>query len=362
MDLKFNAQPGVVLDFFFSFWMTANQDRLMERREESGLPRINDFEKRMMEVYRQEPAVLDRLKQYTHFLLEPTYILPTEALFAYSDVETFLDALEHLDARGIRIQQSRILSGLANGDSDETGDPDHTEEEDPFYSDTDMIAMLEKSKIASEVKWELFLFIRQGAAYLKKMAEDYRAALPLFRTTLPEREAFLKEWNQATKDHVTGDPVSYVRQFEKYYDFSSFGNIFVTTSAMITLLISLDKTGEAILMVGPNSVLALKAEDDGEDLKKALTQLGNLTENSKFMILQFLATGDHYGQEIAEKLELTKPTVSHHMNYIISQHWVTVRQSGVRMYYRLDRDQILKDLDHDCRLIRSALEDPAAEA
>lgn len=349
LDLKFSQEPGIILDFFFSFWMTENQEKLVERREESGIPKLSDFEKEMLEVYREETEILEPLKKYTHFLLEPTYILPTEAHFAYPSIEAFLEGMERMSPEKIRVQQSRILNALVNGDDSE-------EFEVPIYTEAEMITMLEKSKIASEVKWELFLFIRQGQKYLKRMADDYRNALPLFKRILPAREVYLKDWNQRTEEYANKDPQGYLKQFEKYYDFSSFGDVYVTTSALITLLISLDKKGEAIIMVGPNSVMALKSEDDEEDLKKALTQLGNLTEKSKFMILQFLATGDHFGQEIAEKLELTKPTVSHHMNYIISQHWVTVRQSGVRLYYRLDSEQVLKDLEHASRLIKKALE------
>ena len=351
LNLKLSLEPGIILDFFFSFWMTENQEALMERREESGIPKLSAFEKEVLEVYREEPEILERLKKYTHFLLEPTYILPSEAHFKYPSIEAFLEEMEHMNPEKIKAQQSRILNALVNGDDSE-------EFEDPIYTEAEMITMLEKSKIASEVKWELFLFIRQGQKYFKQMAEDYRNALPLFEKILPARENFLKEWNQKTEEYVNKDPQGYLKQFEKYYDFSSFGDVFVATSAIITLLISFDKKGEANLMVGPNSLAALKSEDDEEDLKKALTQLGNLTEKSKFMILQFLATGDHFGQEIAEKLELTKPTVSHHMNYIISQHWVTVRQSGVRLYYRLDSEQVLNDLDHASSLIRKALEDP----
>lgn len=354
LDIKFFREPGIILDFFFSFWMTANQEELMARREESGIPKLSKFEEEVLEVYKEESEVLERLERYTHFLLEPTYILPSEAHFKYPSIEAFLEGMEDLSPEKTKAQQSRILNALVNGDDSE-------EFEEPIYTEAEMITMLEKSKIASEVKWELFLFIRQGQNYLKQMADDYRKALPLFEKILPARETFLEEWNQRTEECVNKDPQAYLKQFEKYYDFSSFGDVLVTTSAIITLLISLDKKGEAILIVGPNSVVALKTEDDEEDLKKALTQLGNLTEKSKFMILQFLAGGDHFGQEIAEKLELTKPTVSHHMNYIISQHWVTVRQSGVRLYYRLDREQVLKDLDHASSLIRKALENPDAK-
>lgn len=353
LNMNFATEPGEVMDFFFSLWMFRNAERVMERREESGLPRISDFEKWMMEQYQENSELLKLLAPYTNYLFEPTYILPPDTLFSYPTIESFLEAMVRMTPEETRLQISRVLTILLRDQSDE-----QEEVADPIYSDEEMLTMLEESQIPSEVKWELYLLVRNKQAYLDKLAMAFSACIPLYRKIMVERARALEGWNQKVKAEIEQDPEAFLRKFEKYYDFSSFDTIQVTSSAMVTLYISLDKDGEVILMLGPNSELALQEEDSDEDLKKALVQLGNLTENSKFMILQFLAEGDHFGQEIAERLDLTKPTVSHHMNYIISQHWVTVRQSGVRMYYRLNRDQVLRDLEHATRLIRQALAEP----
>lgn len=354
MNLKFTAEPGEIMDFFFGLWMFRNTEYVMERREKSGLPPISDLEKWMLEQYQENSDLLQPLVPYTNYLFEPTYILPPDTLFAHASIESFLDAMISMTPEQARQQISRVLTILLRDQAVET------EVADPIYSDEEMLSMLEESQIPSEVKWELYLLVRNKQAYLEKLVEAYKICLPLFRKIMVERSLALENWNQKVRAEIEQDPEAFLKKFEKYYDLSSFETIQVTSSAMVTLYISLDKASEVILMLGPNSDMALQGEESDQDLKKVLVQLGNLTENSKFMILQFLAEGDHFGQEIAKKLDLTKPTVSHHMNYIIAQHWVTVRQSGVRMYYRLNREQVLRDLDHATRLIRQALAEPGS--
>ncbi|MGL5245183.1 MAG: ArsR/SmtB family transcription factor [Sarcina sp.] len=70
-----------------------------------------------------------------------------------------------------------------------------------------------------------------------------------------------------------------------------------------------------------------------------------LSDKSKFEILKLLKIKPLYGQEIAEKLDLTAATVSYHMNNLILSKLVYINKIENRVYYNLNNDEINKFLD-----------------
>ncbi len=65
-----------------------------------------------------------------------------------------------------------------------------------------------------------------------------------------------------------------------------------------------------------------------------------LGDESRLRILRLLASGDLYLTEIAERMGLSKPTVSHHLAHLRAAGLVTITQSGTLTYYALRRDRI----------------------
>ncbi len=66
-----------------------------------------------------------------------------------------------------------------------------------------------------------------------------------------------------------------------------------------------------------------------------------LGDESRLRILRLLASGDLYLTEIAERMGLSKPTVSHHLALLRAAGLVTITEAGSLTYYSLRRDRIL---------------------
>jgi DNA-binding transcriptional ArsR family regulator len=65
-----------------------------------------------------------------------------------------------------------------------------------------------------------------------------------------------------------------------------------------------------------------------------------LGDESRLRILHLLASGDLYLTEIAERMSLSKPTVSHHLALLRAAGLVTITEAGALTYYSLRRDRI----------------------
>lgn len=74
-----------------------------------------------------------------------------------------------------------------------------------------------------------------------------------------------------------------------------------------------------------------------------------LGDATRLRILKLLSDRDLYGTELADQLEISKPTVSHHMAQLRAAGLVTAVQAGSATYYSLRRERLqeaLSDLTH----------------
>jgi DNA-binding MarR family transcriptional regulator len=77
------------------------------------------------------------------------------------------------------------------------------------------------------------------------------------------------------------------------------------------------------------------------DEMKSLVVLGRaLSDLTRIRILGLLATRSMYGQELALALEVAPPTISHHMEPLVSAGLVKVRRENNYHYYELDSERI----------------------
>lgn len=65
-----------------------------------------------------------------------------------------------------------------------------------------------------------------------------------------------------------------------------------------------------------------------------------LGDSTRLKILKLLAGRDLYLTEIAQQLELSKPTIKHHLALLRSAGLVTITESGSVMYYTLRRNRL----------------------
>jgi len=65
-----------------------------------------------------------------------------------------------------------------------------------------------------------------------------------------------------------------------------------------------------------------------------------LGDPTRMRILKLLADRDLYATEIAQQLELSKPTIKHHMVLLRAAGLVTITESGAVVYYSLRRNRL----------------------
>jgi DNA-binding transcriptional ArsR family regulator len=77
----------------------------------------------------------------------------------------------------------------------------------------------------------------------------------------------------------------------------------------------------------------------------ALTVLKTISDPTRYQILSLLNQTTYYGQELADRLELSLATISHHMELlVVGAKVVKMELSGNKAYYKLNREELAKCL------------------
>jgi len=82
----------------------------------------------------------------------------------------------------------------------------------------------------------------------------------------------------------------------------------------------------------------------GEHLAVSRDLLTALAHPMRQDLVQILARAGLNVGEIAERVTLSRPTVSHHLNILRRAGLVRVRKNGREMYYRLNKEPIVATL------------------
>ena len=82
----------------------------------------------------------------------------------------------------------------------------------------------------------------------------------------------------------------------------------------------------------------------GDHLALSRDLLIALADPMRQDLVQILARGELNVGDIAERVTLSRPTVSHHLNILRRAGLVRVRKQGREMYYRLNKDRIVGTL------------------
>lgn len=107
----------------------------------------------------------------------------------------------------------------------------------------------------------------------------------------------------------------------------------------------------------PEKVARIKAElAKDEQLLPQLAELYKLLGNAtRLKVLLALAQGELCVCDVAHVLGITVAATSHQLKLLRSQGWLTMRNDGKMVYYRLHSEELLKALKGDLHLLQQRL-------
>ena len=96
------------------------------------------------------------------------------------------------------------------------------------------------------------------------------------------------------------------------------------------------------------NLLANRVESTNEGVQDFLKCIA---DNTKLSIIQILKGEPMYGSQLAEKLNLTTATISHHMSTMLKLHLVYGEKKNNKVYFNLDQERLKQMLENVQKLL-----------
>lgn len=143
-------------------------------------------------------------------------------------------------------------------------------------------------------------------------------------------------------DDIAGDPLGFIERATsgvRVIPEQRIRRIVLAPSYFGRPYNSLTKVGDVQLICYPIADLSLGSADRLTPPNSTVRLYRALGDESRLRILKLLAERDRYVTEIAHELNLSKPTILHHLAVLRSAGLVTITEQGNMTYYSLRHDR-----------------------
>lgn len=229
------------------------------------------------------------------------------------------------------------------------------EDEEKPLEEAEFIKFLDGDSIPMEMKWNVYKIYKNFDEHVDRLWDFIERLIPIFQEVYKKYESAFVEfndfWKEANKDGTLAEKIIYVSGLD--LDFDGI-NATLCPSWMGCNMVALygEKNWDDIfIMIG----LFFKDYNffDNAQIsdKEMCARLKLLSDPSKYEILKLIKDEGKYGAQLAQHLNLTTATISHHVSALVNSGLVTIEKNANRIYYHLNTplfgrsiDQLRKDL------------------
>lgn len=186
--------------------------------------------------------------------------------------------------------------------------------------------------------WETLCMFKNPKKYLEQFIQIINRNVPAFEYTVRQQKRTIDTLMSLLKKEIPFIKDA-LKQYQASKEYELSENITIRLSLIApTIFISYDlNTYYAGLFFLDTIRTNLPNESSTVDLSLTLKILGDV---SKYEILKFLKGTSKYNSEIAEHLNLTQATVSHHMTILINHGLVTAEKIEKKVYYTISAERV----------------------
>lgn len=207
---------------------------------------------------------------------------------------------------------------------------------------------IDKQEISSEEKWTIQCMYFKFEEYLERTYKILKEAIKVLYECDNKVNELQKDfhdyWSRYLNNnssinfikYMTGaDSENYIEELNIRMSLASFNSIKVELG---------EENNSSNMKLGLLFDGGFNVSIKSNNQDRIYKDLKIISDKSKFDILMYIKNKEAYGQELAEKFNLSKPTISHHMNALLSASFVKLRKDNNRLYYSMNKENIEKFL------------------
>lgn len=214
-------------------------------------------------------------------------------------------------------------------------------------SELQLIQVIDELEVESQKKWQLILLYQNYHTYMDELITILDQAVTLFKQKSLLIQPLLTKFHDTYSNLLQHDPVNYVYE---HFRIRLTDNKDITFTPYLfgsnaVVYFDSDKTLTEKIYIGVLFETLSTIVDQNISDEKICKTLKILSDNSKYEILKSIRNKPAYGQELAEQLNLSTATISHHMSALISSGLIQLEKQTNRVYYRMDKERVLRFIE-----------------
>ncbi|QAA33286.1 hypothetical protein C1I91_17445 [Clostridium manihotivorum] len=228
--------------------------------------------------------------------------------------------------------------------------------EDAEYDNSDdlplkvdkVVEYLNNKNISSEEKWKLIVVLNDAKSYIIRLIDIILSNIQAYEVSVKNVLTLSDKVVLELKDKIKQDDKYICNLISINMDGLKKIIVYPAIANQYSVTAKFHEESLYIYFGAMFEVMVNLTSKSKDSKNKVQNILRILSDKSKLEILQLLKQKEYYGIEIAEKLNLTTATVSYHMNNLLLYGFIYVEKVENRVYYRLNKDNILeflKDLE-----------------
>lgn len=199
----------------------------------------------------------------------------------------------------------------------------------------DVIASIRQLNIDNEAKLDIIETLYHPAAMIHGLFDIFRQFEDIYQSLNLDHNLFHSTQNIKENDlRLFFEHIGLNIDETPLYIYPSFANYH-------SLVLLIEEDHYVLLMgAGLESQSLTSYHESRNEQQKLEYFLKVLSDKSKFEILTLLKKKSMYGNELAKAMHLKTPTISYHMDALISGDLIHIRKENNRIYYSLNKEEI----------------------
>ncbi|WBW96681.1 ArsR/SmtB family transcription factor [Oceanirhabdus sp. W0125-5] len=257
------------------------------------------------------------------------------------DLDEFLNYLENID-------ENKILNKIYYKLLRFYKDKEHVEINDNEVKIEEVIELLLKLELNTDFKWGILEVCWDVKGFFIKCSEFLRETRKILENKLQFFDEKGRQWGKELKNRIDNEGFKIIKSVLDDFSEEEYNNIFVSPRIIDSYAIDWNhiNNGEEIYFyIGENFEFLNDKFGLESDKKWVQTVLKNLSESSRLQIMTLLKEKPRYGVELAEKLQLTNATVTHHSTILNFIKLIDDTRIDNRTYFKIRKSSIDKFID-----------------
>lgn len=347
MQITFDEKPGRIFDFFqaIGYVYNGNIDETLSQYNLTWSKenrRAYDFLVKNTGKKTPELAVFFEKDSSLYYMF-----YDSEKFWKCQTIESFINSLSEYSNEQLKVMMLKKL--MENHRADQ---PVEESELKAILSDeSKLIRSLNRLDKTPDFKWNALQFFEDPERHMGILIDYLKIIAPKYTQVLQKNENSLNQFNQFLSESIKTQGVSFLtEEIQGLPSLESYEEIYMSSAFLCDFSVTLSSSVNGRRMdiyVGKSYREALRHMGGKNEEEHMITALKTISDPTRYQILKLLREKPCYGQEIAEKMNLTMATVSHHMELLcVAAKVVKIDISGRKVYYSLIQDEFKRLIDY----------------